>query len=52
MHLYKEELHQDDAWFDSLPDISREEDFFASSNSFSLLVAMEASSVFRCKTLE
>lgn len=39
------------AWIDSLPDTSREEAFFASSNSFSLLVAMEASSVFRCKTL-
>lgn len=34
-----------------LPNVSREEAFRDSNNSFNRFVAMEASSVFRCKTL-
>lgn len=33
-----------------IPELSRPDDFRASSNSFSLLVAIAASSVFLCKT--
>jgi hypothetical protein len=37
---------------ENIPELSRAEDFLASSISLSLLVAMAASSVFLCKTFE